>query len=111
QRALICVANVPESSMAWIMEGDEQTVLEATDAACRDALAALGDRDPLALIAFDCAARKKVLREHELVHEVGRIGKHARGAPVGGFYTYGEFARTSGVSAFHNQALVVLAVG
>jgi hypothetical protein len=34
----------------------------------------------------------------------------AGGAPVAGFYTYGEIARTHGVSGFHNQTLVVLAV-
>jgi hypothetical protein len=28
---------------------------------------------------------------------------------VAGFYTYGEIARTHGVSGFHNQTLVVLA--
>lgn len=31
-------------------------------------------------------------------------------APVAGFYTYGEIARTSGMSGFHNQTLVVLAL-
>jgi hypothetical protein len=31
-------------------------------------------------------------------------------APVAGFYTYGEIARTRGVAGFHNQTLVVLAV-
>ena len=35
----------------------------------------------------------------------------AAGAPVAGFYTYGEFPRTRGVTGFHNQTLVVLAVG
>jgi hypothetical protein len=29
---------------------------------------------------------------------------------VAGFYSYGEIARTQGVSGFHNQTLVVLAV-
>ena len=32
------------------------------------------------------------------------------GSPVAGFYTYGEIARTRGVSGFHNQTLVVLAL-
>jgi hypothetical protein len=32
------------------------------------------------------------------------------GAPIAGFYTYGEIARTSGVRGFHNQTLVVLAL-
>ena len=33
------------------------------------------------------------------------------GAPIAGFYTYGEFARTQGASGFHNQTLVTLAIG
>ena len=41
---------------------------------------------------------------------MARIGEHAQGAPVAGFYTYGEIARTHGVSGFHNQTLVVLAL-
>ena len=38
-----------------------------------------------------------------------RIREYAPGAPVAGFYTYGEIARTHGVSGFHNQTLVVVA--
>jgi len=44
-------------------------------------------------------------------NEVRRIGLHSAGAPVAGFYTYGEIARTRGVGGFHNQTLVVLAFG
>jgi hypothetical protein len=38
------------------------------------------------------------------------VAAHAGAAPVAGFYTYGEIARTKGVSGFHNQTLVVLAI-
>jgi hypothetical protein len=38
------------------------------------------------------------------------VAAGACGAPVAGFYTYGEIARTRGVTGFHNQTLVVLAV-
>jgi hypothetical protein len=38
------------------------------------------------------------------------VASFAGGAPVAGFYTYGEIARTRGISGFHNQTLVVLAV-
>jgi hypothetical protein len=34
----------------------------------------------------------------------------APGVPVGGFYTYGEIARTRGIRGFHNQTLVVLSI-
>ena len=42
--------------------------------------------------------------------DFSRISSNARGAPVAGFYTYGEIARTQGMSGFHNQTLVVLSI-
>jgi hypothetical protein len=110
QHALVCIAEVPQAGSAWFMDGDEESVLAATDAACQDALASLGGRPPLGMIAFDCIARRGVLGDEGISREVGRIADHAKGAPVAGFYTYGEIARTHGISGFHNQTLVVLAV-
>jgi hypothetical protein len=109
-RSLQCIAQVPQGGLAWIMEGDDASVLEATDAACHDALAALDGRPPIGFVAFDCIARRGVLGEPGIRAEVDRIAGFASGAPVAGFYTYGEIARTHGISGFHNQTLVVLAV-
>ena len=109
-RSLGCIAEVPQGGMAWIMQGDDASVLEATDHACSDALGALDGRPPVGMLAFDCIARRGVLGESGIRSEIGRIAEHAAGAPVAGFYTYGEIARTSGVAGFHNQTLVVLAV-
>ena len=111
QRWLSCIAEVPQGALVWIMEGNTRSVLEATDAACRDSLAALGGRHPLGMIAFDCIARRGVLGEPGIRAEIGRLTAIADGAPVAGFYTYGEIARTQGLRGFHNQTLVVLSVG
>jgi hypothetical protein len=110
-RSLQCVAQVPQGGLTWFMDGDGASVLEATNAACRDALDALGGQAPLGLMAFDCIARRGVLGQPGIQAEVDRIAGFAAGAPVAGFYTYGEIARTHGISGFHNQTLVVLAVG
>jgi hypothetical protein len=106
--SLNCIAALPQGSLAWIMEGDSDSVLEATNLACERALSELDGRPPLGLMAFDCIARKGVLGDG-VVAEVGRIADFAAGAPVAGFYTYGEIARTRGVNGFHNQTLVVVA--
>jgi hypothetical protein len=111
ERSLSCIAEVPEGALVWIMEGDARSVLKATDAACDDSLAALGGRPPLGMIAFDCIARRAVLGEGGIQSEIGRLATMASGAPVAGFYTYGEIARTRGVRGFHNQTLVLLSVG
>jgi hypothetical protein len=108
--SLNCIAALPQGSLAWIMEGDRDSVLDATNVACEQALSEL-DGTPLGLLAFDCIARKGVLGDQGIMAEVDRIAGFAAGAPVAGFYTYGEIARTRGVNGFHNQTLVVVAFG
>lgn len=109
-RTLDCIADVPQGALTWIMAGDEGSVLDATDAACTEALAALEPEPPLGMLAFDCIARRGVLGEDGIQREVERVARHARGTQVAGFYTYGEIARVHGMTGFHNQTLVVLAV-
>ena len=110
-RSLGCIAEVPQSGMAWFMEGDEDSVMSATDDACREALSCLDGHPALGMIAFDCIARRGVLGEAGIAAEIQRVAAHAAGAPVAGFYTYGEIARKHGMRGFHNETLVVLAMG
>jgi hypothetical protein len=110
-RSLSCIAEVPQGALVWIMEGDARSVLEATDAAGGDALAALDGHAPLGIFAFDCIARRGVLGDEGIRCEIDRLAALASDAPVAGFYTYGEIARTRGVRGFHNQTLVVLSIG
>jgi len=109
-RSLRCIAEVPVGGLVHLMEGDAASVLDATDAACSDAVGALDGNDPLGLVVFDCVARRAVLTGDSLEREVESIRAHAGGAPVAGFYTYGEFGRSVGIRGFHNQTLVVLAL-
>jgi hypothetical protein len=111
ERSLSCIAEVPQGALVWIMEGDARSVLEATNAAGGDALAKLEGRPPLGMLAFDCIARRGVLGDQGIRTEIDRLATIAAGAPVAGFYTYGEIARTRGVRGFHNQTLVVLSIG
>jgi len=110
-RSIGCIAEVPQGGLAWIMEGDATSVLDATISACTQAVEGLSGRTPLGFLAFDCIARRGVLGDEGIQEEVARIKSYSGGAPVAGFYTYGEIARTHGVSGFHNQTLVVLAFG
>jgi hypothetical protein len=91
------------------MESDVDGVQEATDAACREALAGLDGESARALLVLDCNARLLFLGDG-VVDEVNRIVEHAEGAAVAGLYTYGEIARTRGSAGFHQQTLVVLAI-
>jgi hypothetical protein len=109
-RSLSCIAEVPQGGLAWIMAGDVESVLAATEGACGDSLAGLGGRSPLGMLAFDCIARRAVLGDGGIHSEIERLTTASGGVPVAGFYTYGEIARTRGMRGFHNQTLVVLSV-
>lgn len=109
-RSLTCIADVPVGGLAWLMEGDERSVLDAVDGAVHDALAQLGGRPAIGALVFDCIARRGVL-DAGIATEVARLREGLGGIPLGGFYTYGEIARTHGVNGFHNQTLVVVVFG
>ncbi len=107
--ALNCIAEVPEGSLVWFMEGDIDSVLEGTRASCLDALNSLGSREPLGLLMFDCIARRSVLGSVGVLDEMATVRRALPSLETAGFYTYGEIARTCGARGFHNQTLVTLA--
>jgi hypothetical protein len=102
---------VPEGGLIWVMQGDQESTLEAANEACKAAIDALDGATPLGLLAFDCISRSRVLGDEGTREEVERMLKVASGAPLSGFYTWGEIARTRGITGYHNQTLAVLAVG
>lgn len=110
RRALFSTAQVPQGSLAWLMEADTSAVLAATTTACDAAVAALGGSAPLGMLAFDCVARRGVLGPAGIEKEIQGLADAAGGAPLAGFYSYGEIARTHGMRGLHNYTLVILSV-
>jgi hypothetical protein len=97
--------------LTWAMTGDEDSVLDATETVCQNVIEDLGDREPIGLLVFSCAALRSVLGDEGIKKENDRIAKWARTTPYAGFYTYGEIARIRGIEGFHNQTFAVLAIG
>lgn len=102
---------IDHGGLTWAMSGDEQSILEATDAACHDAIEGLRGAPPIGMLTFSCAALRAVLGNDGIQREGERLAKWADDVPFAGFYTYGEIARVRGIDGFHNQTLAVLALG
>jgi hypothetical protein len=102
-------SSVDPGGLAWVMDGDESSILDAVDGACVDARERLDGLAPIGMLTFSCAALRAVLGEDGIRREGERLDGAAGGVPFAGFYTYGEIARTRGIDGFHNQTLVVLA--
>jgi hypothetical protein len=110
RRSLVCAGSVPMGAAAWFATGDSESTLGSTRTVCADAIGRLDGVPLLALLVFDCAGRRALLGDEGCVTERELIGEQAGDAPLAGFYTYGEIARTRGVQGYHNQTIVAVAL-
>ncbi|MEV4411657.1 FIST N-terminal domain-containing protein [Catellatospora sp. NPDC049609] len=101
---------IDPGGLTWVMTGDEESILDATDGACQDALDRLAGHEPIGMLTFSCAALRAVLGDEGIRREGERLERWAGTMPFAGFYTYGEIARNHGIDGFHNQTLAVLAL-
>jgi hypothetical protein len=69
----------------------------------------LDGRDASIVLLFSCVARWDVLGDRG-PEEAVRLQAAAGETSTFGFYTYGEFARTSSVSGYHNATLAAIAL-
>ena len=109
--SLLCLADVPQGALAWMMEPDDEALVQAGAASCTQAIENLGGAAPVGLLVFDCGARKIMLGADGVRREIAAMTEVADGLPLGGFYTYGEVARTQGSRGMHHLTVVTLALG
>jgi hypothetical protein len=109
-RTLTLFAEVPQGAMAYLMQGNSTSVLNATTDVCALAEQALGGQPAMGFMLLECVARKSLLSNAGLLDESLKLPSVASEAAVGGFYTYGEIARTEGSGGLHNQTVVALAL-
>lgn len=79
------------------------------DAAEEVADIAVADRSPGLVFAVSCIDRISALGDRA-AGEPQRLQTGSDGAHTFGLFTYGEFARTSGVTGYHNATVVALAL-
>jgi hypothetical protein len=101
-------AGVSEQSILQVMSTDDEALIEGARRAAEEAVRHLTGKARLAIV-FSCGSRTPLLGDR-VREEVEAISSALNGVPVCGFYTYGEFARTTGSTGFHNSSVAVLAL-
>ena len=99
---------ISEQSILQVMSSDDEGLIEGARRAAQEAVAALGEPARL-LLVFSCGSRVPLLGDR-LGDEVAAICSGLDGVSVCGFFTFGEFARTTGSSGVHNSSVAVLAL-
>jgi hypothetical protein len=110
-RSLICLADVPQGALTWLMESDHGSLTGAAGQAVGQAVETLGGRPALGALVFDCAARRIAIGEDGVKPEHDGIAEVIPGVPFGGFYTNGEIARVRGALGMHHFTVATLALG
>lgn len=108
--ALLCLADVPQGAIAWIMRGEPHLLVDGAIASARTAIDQLDGAAASALLVFDCGARRALLGPDGIDEEIGAIADVAAGTPLLGFYTMGEIARVTGSRGMHHLTCVTLAL-
>jgi hypothetical protein len=108
--SLECLADVPQGALAWLMEADDESLVAGAKESLAQAVTGLGEAEPIGVMAFDCGARKVMLGQDGMRQEVAAITGVLGDTPYGGFYTYGEIARTNGARGMHHLTMVTLAI-
>jgi hypothetical protein len=99
---------ISEQSILQVMSSSDDALIEGARRAAREAVQALTSKARLVLV-FSCGSRVPLLGDRAR-EEVMAISSELDGAPVCGFYTFGEFARTTGSSGVHNSSVAILAL-
>lgn len=99
-------APLPDYAAVQIVSCHPDDLLDASDEVVSRALQ---DHDASVLLAFSCVARLTILGDR-VGQEAARMQAIANDVPTFGFYTYGEFARTTSVSGFHNASVSAIAL-
>ncbi|MDI6104395.1 FIST N-terminal domain-containing protein [Actinoplanes sp. NEAU-A12] len=109
ERSLSGLADTPEGAMVWLMEADDDEVVDATATAAVAAVSAVSA--PLGVLVFDCCVRPIALGSDGIDLAVSRLRDALKPIPYGGFYSNGEIVRKPQAKGMHHLTVVALAVG
>lgn len=110
--AMVCTGEVPEGSFVHLMMSGPESALGAAAEAAQEAVAAVGTHRFKGALVFSGGGRQKMLgQEAQGEVDVIRDSLGGVGVRLGGFYGYGEQAPVAKSNAFHNESIVVMALG
>lgn len=107
--AIHCCSDVPQDGVIRVMEGDVESLLDATTEAARDALTQLGGALPELALLTACVSRDFVLGGEGPSREIAAARRALGGdVPVFGALLFGQLGRQArGRTQFHSKAVQV----
>lgn len=110
--SIVYAAEVKEGSFVYIMDSNEERMIEAAEDATKNALEKAGNpsKDKIkGAILYDCVCRWNCFKTDEVREKEIEAVKRQLGedTDVAGWFTYGELALPRALAGVHNQTLVI----
>ena len=110
--SMVFGTEMPAGARVRVMRRDEEKISQGSAALARRMMRERGERKPLAVLQFDCAARGRMffgdrLKEKEVDVAQDVFGKDV---PWLGVFCFGELAPIRGKNHYHNQTVVYCAL-
>jgi hypothetical protein len=99
-------APLPVYSAIQVVACEEDDLLDVSHKVAEQSVAG---GETSVLLVFSCVARLDVLQQRE-EEEARRLQSAAGTVPIFGIYTYGEFARTTSATGYHNATVAAVAL-
>lgn len=109
-RSVWGIADIPQGTLCWLMEGGPPEMVDGARQSCAEALDGLDGKTPLGVLAFDCGGRRGRLGADGVPEEMAAMRSVLGSTPYAGFYGLGEIARVRGASGTHALSLVTMAI-
>src|SRR5262249_44662967 len=110
--SLVCTGEFPEGSWVQLMIAGNESVLAAASEAAHQAADAIGRSRFKGALVFSSGGRQEMLgNECQGEIDIIRDSLGGVGVRLAGFYGYGEQAPLRGTNTFHNESVVVMALG
>ncbi|OIQ09911.1 FIST N domain protein [Moorella thermoacetica] len=104
---ILFVTEIPENTIATLMEGDTASLLAAAEEVSKKALNT--PAAPKTFMVFDCVSRYLLMRE-DFSREMEAIARSIKAEiPVIGMLSFGEISSISGTPLFYNKTIVAAA--
>jgi hypothetical protein len=104
---LQCVGNIPINSMVYLLEGDTETLISATEQASNTAFSKDSQTTIPTTMLFDCVSRV-LFMEDKFEKELSIIAKYCSSPALFGVISLGEIANSqSGAIRLLNKSIVI----
>jgi hypothetical protein len=110
--SILFVPEIPEGTKVQLVRRDEKKISQGAAKMAKRIKKKLGDKQPIAVLHFDCASRGKMFFGDEVKEKAIDVlqNEFSKDVPWLGFFCFGEIAPIKGGNHYHNNTVALCVI-